>query len=247
MTRSIHAILALLFALPLLLVSLSGALLGFARESDRIINVDLVSAPWSSAPIQNMEALESVVQKYYPDRTIIERHPAKTTFDSTVFVMQDAQKRVHEVFIHSQTAEIRGSRLASDSFYAQVYRVHTTLLLGEVGTWITRFAALGLLLTTLSGLILRREVRKQSLSARLHPLLGITAAPVLLIIAASALALAFWDNPSAWLHPLHTGELFAMPGRVLWVLACIAVPLLVYGGVASYRARRKLNKEHHHA
>lgn len=247
MTRSIHAIFALLFALPLLLASLSGALLGFARESDRIINVDLVSAPWSSNPIQSMETLESVVQNQYPEWTIIERHPAKTTFDSTVFVMQDAQKRVHEVFIHSQTAEIRGSRLASESFYAQVYRVHTTLLLGELGAWITRFAALGLLLTTLSGLILRRTVRKQSLSARLHPLLGLTAAPILLIIAASALALAFWDNSSAWMHALHTGELLAMPGRVLWVLASLAVPLLVYGGLASYRARRNSNKEKHHA
>jgi len=246
--RSTHLSLALLFALPLFLVSLSGALLGFARESDRIINVDLVSAPFSSAPVQNMETLESVVRQRYPDREFVEVHPAKTAFDSTVFIMQDAQKHMHEVFIHSQTAEIRGSRLAADSFYAQVYRFHTTLVLGEIGAWMTRLAALGLLLTTLSGLLLRRQSYQHSLSARLHPLLGMTAAPVLLIIATSALFIAFADSPSAWwLHQLHTGELFAMPGRVLWVLASLTVPLLVYGGLASYRARMSPNAEHHKA
>jgi len=238
-TRSLHALLALVFALPLLLVSLSGALLGFARESDRIINVDLVSAPWSSAPAQSMEALQSVVQKQFPEMKVVDIHPAKTAFDSTVFILQDAQNNPHEVFIHTQTAEIRGSRLASDSFYAQVFRLHTTLVLGEWGAWITRFAALGLLLTTLSGLLLRRQSKQKSLSARLHPLLGITAAPVLVVIATSALFIAFANSPSSWLHQLHTGELFAMPGRVLWVLASLAVPLLVYGGIASYRARTK--------
>ncbi|HES75725.1 MAG TPA: PepSY domain-containing protein, partial [bacterium] len=135
---------------------------------------------------------------------------------------------------------------ASDSFYAQVHRFHTTLVLGDLGAWVTRFAALGLLLTSLSGLILRRQGHEQSLSARLHPLLGVTSAPVLLTVAASALIIAFWGTPSAWLHQLHTGELFAMPGRVLWVLASLSVPLLVYGGIASYRARMKSNEENHH-
>lgn len=246
MIRSLHAILALLFALPLVLVSLSGAVLGFARESDRIINVDLVSAPWSSAPAQSMEALESVVEKQFPDLKVIEVHPAKTAFDSTVFIMQDAQKRAHEVFIHSQTAEIRGSRLVSDSFYAQVHRLHTTLLLGDIGAWVTRLAALGLLLTTLSGLLLRRHSYQQSLGARLHPLLGMTAAPVLLVIASSALLIVFTDGAGTWLHQLHSGEFFAMPGRVLWVLASLAVPLLVYGGIASYRARMNPKAENHH-
>lgn len=246
MIRSLHAILALVFALPLVLVSLSGALLGFARESDRIINVDLVSASWSSAPAQSIDALESVVRKQYPKLRVIEVHPAKTTFDSTVFIMQDAKKQMHEVFIHSQTAEIRGSRLASDSFYAQVHRLHTTLTLGDFGVWMTRLAALGLLLTSLSGLLLRRQSHQKSISARLHPLLGVTAAPVLLVIATSALLIAFADSPSAWLHQLHTGELFAMPGRVLWVLASMAVPLLVYGGIASYRARTSFKVENHH-
>jgi len=244
--RSIHLSLALLFALPLLLASLSGALLGFARESDRIINVNLVSAPFSSAPVQSIEALESVVQKQFPDLKIVEFHPAKTAFDSTVFIMQDAQKNKHEVFIHTQTAEIRGSRLAEDDFYAQVHRFHTTLVLGDVGSWITRLGALGLFLTTLSGLLLRRQSYRQSLSARLHPLLGMTAAPVLLVIATSALLIAFSDGSSTWLHQLHTGELFAMPGRVLWVLASLAVPLLLYGGIASYRARTSPKAENHH-
>lgn len=246
MIRSIHAVLALFFALPLLVVSLSGALLGFARESDRIINVDLLSAPFSSAPTQSMETLESVVRQRYPDYQLVAVHPAKTAFDSTVFIMQDAQKHRHEVFIHSQTAEIRGSRLAAESFYAQVYRFHTTLVLGDIGAWITRLAALGLLLTALSGLLLRRQSHQASLSARLHPLLGMVATPVLLIIATSALFIAFADSPSAWLHQLHTGEIFAMPGRVLWVLASLAVPLLIYSGLASYRARTHSKAEKHH-
>ena len=246
MSRRIHAVLAIIFALPLLLISVSGALLGFARESDRIIHVDLVSAPLSSAPMQKLETLQALVQTHYPERRIVEAHPAKTPFDSTMFVMRDAQNTLYEVFIHTQTGEIRGSRLAESSFYAQMQRIHTTLALGDAGIWLTRFAALGLLLTSLSGLILRRQIYQKSLNARVHPLLGMTVAPVLLLIALSGVLIAFSTAPNAWLHQLHTGELFAMPGRILWVLASLAVPLLVSGGIASYRARMKSNKEHHH-
>ncbi|MEW5839195.1 MAG: PepSY domain-containing protein [Pseudomonadota bacterium] len=247
LSRRIHAALAFIFALPLLLVSLSGALLGFARESDRIMHVDLVSAPFSSAPAQSLEALRSAVLARYPGYSVVETHPAKTTFDSALFVMRDAENSLHEVYIHTQTAEIRGSRPAEDNFYAQVRTFHTTLAMGETGAWITRLAALGLLLTSLSGLLLRRQTYRHSLSARLHPLLGVTAAPVLLLIASTGLTLALFTADAPWLQQLHTGEFFAMPGRVLWVLASLAVPLLVYGGIASYRARTHLKNESRHA
>lgn len=242
MIRTLHAGLALAFALPLLLVSLTGALLGFARESDRMFNVDLVSAPFSSAPTQSAESLQAAAQQHFPDRHIISVQPAKTPFDTTVFLMRDAENQQHEVFIHAQTAEIRGSRRVEDSLYAQLYRLHTTLLLGEYGAWISRFAALGLLLTSLSGLLLRRKSYEQSMSARLHPLLGMTSAPVLAVIAASALLITVWQSATpgqaALIHHLHTGELLGMPGRILWVLASLAMPFLIFGGFKSRRARK---------
>ena len=237
MIRRIHAVLAIVFALPLLLVSLSGAMLGFARESDRILHVDLVSAPFSSAPAQTMQTLRAVVQDRFPERRMVEDHPAKTSFDSTMFVMQDKLNQRHEVFIHTQTGEIRGSRPENENFYHQVHHIHTTLLLGETGRWITTLAALGLFLTALSGLILRRKAPLRSLSARLHPLLGVITAPVLLTIAISGLLMSTTPNPILLLQQLHSGEIFAMPGRVLWVLASLSVSLLVYGGIASYRNR----------
>lgn len=233
------------FALPLLLVSLSGALLGFARESDRMFNVELVSAPFSSAPQQSLETLQTTAQQRFPDRHIISVQPAKTPFDTTVFLMSDARNQQYEVFIHTQTAEIRGNRRVEDSLYAQLYRLHTTLLLGEYGAWITRVAALGLLLISFSGLVLRRQSYNQSMSARLHPLLGMITAPVLVVIAASALVILVWQNTTpvqaTMLHQLHTGELLGMPGRVLWVLASLAVPFLILSGFKSRNARKQLH------
>lgn len=244
--RRVHAFLAFVFALPLILLSLSGALLGFARETDRILHVDLVSAHFSSLPVLATDELAQRAQAAFPDLQLVDVLPAKTLYDSTLFIMTDVAQRRHEVYVHSQTGEILGSRLESDNFYHRMRHIHTQLLLGETGRWIAFAAALGLLLTTFSGLALRRQSYAQNINARTHPLLGVVTSPVLLAISITALMMIPLPEAS-WLHTLHTGEMFAMPGRVLWVLASLAVPLLMPGGIASYRARKNHLKNPRHA
>ncbi|MEW6766376.1 MAG: PepSY-associated TM helix domain-containing protein [Pseudomonadota bacterium] len=320
--RALHGWLALLFALPLLLVSLSGAMLGFARESDRMMHVDLLGAPFSSAAPRSADALLATARQTHPDWRPIGMALAATPVDAVLVLMEDAQGQAREVYVHPRTGEIRGQRATGDSLYGLAHRLHTTLLLDETGRWITRLAAFGLLLTTLSGLVLRSRTQAQGMTARTHPLLGMTSAPILLLISASALAFLAWQPPfgtvqhqvmkhsaprdtlthptpaldalavarpdcaprwieaasreslsvlcetrghagtlgvQGWtweaetglredmnsaastgelLYNLHTGELLGMPGRILWVLASLAVPLLILGGLASRRARQ---------
>ncbi len=244
--RRIHAVLAFAFALPLILLSLSGALLGFARETDRILHVNLVSAHFSSLPVLATDELAQRAQAAFPTWQHVDMQPAKTLYDSTLFIMTDAEQLRHEVYVHSQTGEILGSRLEADNFYHRMRHIHTQLLLGETGRWVAFAAALGLLLTTLSGLVLRRQSYAQNINARTHPLLGMVTSPVLLVISITALMMIPLPEVS-WLHTLHTGEMFAMPGRVLWVLASLAVPLLMLGGIASYRARQNHIRKQNHA
>jgi len=201
-------------------------------------------------------------------------------------------------------------------------------LLDDTGRWLARIAAIGLLVTTLSGLLLRSRAMARGVAARIHPLLGLTTAPILLLIAASGLVFLAWqpgygstprmaitapaeaitlhsaqdalealqkthpthaprwitaldaerlslvcDTPNhagtlgtrrlTWqrdsglltsdadstpakgevLYNLHTGELLGMPGRLLWVMASLAVPILILGGIASRKAR--LKQAHH--
>jgi len=319
--RTLHGWLALLFALPLLLASVSGAMLGFARESDRIFNVDLLAAPFSSSPPRSIQHLLATARAAYPDRRVIGLGLSATPVDATVVLMQDAAGARHEVYIHPRTGELRGSRPAQSSLYGLAWRLHTTLLLNETGRWITRLAALGLLLTTLSGLVLRSRTQARGMAARTHPLLGMTSAPVLGIAALTGLLFMVWqpgygnvqyliqntrdpgleladptpaltalqarhpDCTARWITPqpgdglrlaceephhagtlgvrwftwtpggtletdelapltgellygLHTGELLGMPGRILWVLASLAVPILILGGLASRNARQ---------
>lgn len=319
--RNLHGWLALLFALPLLLASVSGAMLGFARESDRMFNVDLLGAPFSAAPLQSIQQLLDTAREAHPDRRVIGLGLSATPVDATLVLMEDAAGSRHEVYIHPRTGELRGSRFTGSSLYGLTWRIHTTLLVDETGRWITRFAALGLLLVTLSGLVLRGRTQAHGIAARTHPLLGMTSAPVLAVIAATGLLFIAWqpgygnvqhliqntrgaglelaDPTSAltalqatqpgciarWIAPLpgdglrlaceeahhagtlgvrwlvwsaagtlepdaqatqagellynlHTGELLGMPGRILWVLASLAVPILILGGLASRLARR---------
>lgn len=319
--RPLHGWLAMLFALPLLLVTLSGAMLGFARESDRIFNVDLLAAPFSAAaPLPPARWLESARQAH-PEMRIVGLGLPVTPVDTALVLMEDDAGGHHEVHIHPRTGEPRGSRPVDTGLYSLAWRLHTTLLLGETGRWITRLAAVGLLLTILSGLLLRGRMQACGIAGRTHPLLGMTSAPVLLLIAASGLLFLAWqpgygnvqhltlhtpaqpfDLPDPtpalaalhaaqpacaprWLAPLaqegvliacealhhagtlgvrwfawsadgglapktggartgellyglHTGELLGMPGRILWVIASLAVPFLILGGFASRSARR---------
>ncbi|HET18992.1 MAG TPA: PepSY domain-containing protein [Chromatiales bacterium] len=319
--RTLHGWLALLFALPLLLASVSGALLGFARESDRMFNVDLLAAPFSASPQRSIQHLLAKAREAHPDRRVIGLGLSTTPVDATLVLMEDAVGVRHEVYIHPRTGELRGSRPAQSSLYGLAWRLHTTLLLDETGRWITRLAALGLLLTTLSGMVLRGRAQARGIAARTHPLLGMTSAPVLGIAAATGLLFMAWqpgygnvqhliqntrgaglelvdptpalaalqatqpDCTARWIAPLpegslrlaceephhagtlgvrwltwspggllepdsratlagellydlHTGELLGMPGRILWVLASLAIPILILGGLASRNARR---------
>ncbi|MEW5972553.1 MAG: PepSY-associated TM helix domain-containing protein [Pseudomonadota bacterium] len=319
--RPLHGWLALLFALPLLLASLSGAMLGFARESDRMFNVELLAAPFSAAPPQSANHLLDRARDAHPGMRIIGLGLPVTPVDTALVLMEDDAGERHEVHIHPRTGEPRGSRPVDTGLYSLAWRLHTTLLLSESGRWITRMAAVGLLLTILSGLLLRGRTQVRGIAGRTHPLLGMTSAPVLVLIAASGLLFLAWqpgygnvqhltlhtpahrfDLPDptpalaalqtaqpacvprwaaplaregvriaceephhagtlgvrwfAWsaegglvpqadgaragelLYDLHTGELLGMPGRILWVIASLAVPFLILGGLASRSARR---------
>lgn len=317
--RALHGVLALVFALPLLAVALSGAMLGFARESDRMFNVDLLAAPASAGEALPIDLLLHRVRDAYPERSMIGLALPQTPVDALLVLTEDPQGLRHEVYIHPRSGELRGERTVEEGLYAWAWRLHTRLVSGEIGPWISRISALGLLLLIASGLALRRTSASQGI-ARAHPLLGLTSAPVLVIIAASGLffmierpdyghaqrqvlhtqgeslglgdpgaALAAlgeahplcaprwlaplpagglriaceeprhagtlglrwlsWtpadglseaEGPSAgeWAYDLHTGELFGMPGRILWVMASLAIPLLILGGIALRQARR---------
>ncbi|MEW6445348.1 MAG: PepSY-associated TM helix domain-containing protein [Pseudomonadota bacterium] len=321
--RTLHTWLALLFALPLLAVSLSGAMLGFARESDRMMHVELLAAPFSAGDTLSADAMLDAARKAYPGFVAIGLAPASTPVDAALVLMRDHGGQTREVYVHPRTGEVRGERSSADSFYGFAHRLHTTLLLDEGGRWITRCAAVGLLLTSLGGLLLRSRNPAPSLGSRTHPLLGLTSAPVLILIGASGLAFLSWsptfgtvqhrlmasasvttplpyvtpafttlqiqqpdctprwastrengmldvlceqpghlgtlglraytwspadglnaaESPAAasgeLLYNLHTGELLGMPGRLLWVIASLAVPLLILGGLASRRARHR--------
>lgn len=326
--RTLHGWLAFLFAIPLVLASLSGAMLGFARESDRMFNVDLLSAPMSSAPLQSVDTLFNAAQAAFPASRIIGMAPATTPVDATLILMVDADGHRHEVYLHPRTGELRGYRSINDSFFGLAHALHTRLFINDAGRWLIRFAALGLLLTALSGVLLGTRTQSRGMAARIHPLLGMTSAPVLALIGASGLAFLAWqpgygniqrmaltaqpasvelhspqtaleamrntypDHTPRWisaidnermvlicdtpnhagtlgthtvewhgehglrfdtnatgidqapatgelLYNLHTGELLGMPGRILWVMASLAVPFLILGGFASRKARLK--------
>jgi uncharacterized iron-regulated membrane protein len=191
--RSLHSWLALLFALPLLLVSLSGAVLGFARESDRIFNVDLLAAPFSTAPLRPPTQWLETARQAHPDMRIVGLGLPVTPVDTAMVLMEDKGGALYEAHIHPRTGEWRGSRSANAGLYSLAWRLHTTLLFSETGRWINRLAAIGMLFLIFSGLFLRRRSQSLGMAGRTHPLLGSMTAPVLALIATSGLLFLAWQ------------------------------------------------------
>jgi uncharacterized iron-regulated membrane protein len=190
--RFLHSWLGLLFAIPVILVSLSGAVLCFAPESDQIINVELMSEPFSKHPLQSVEYLLRATKAAYPAWHLLGIAPATTPVNAAMILMSDETGRRHEVFINSQTADINGQRLLDNSFYTEIYRFHTRLSQGHWGQWVTRIATLGLLLTIISGLVFRWRKARSDTPVSSHPLIGMIVAPILLMITLTGLLFAIW-------------------------------------------------------
>lgn len=202
----------------LCIVGLTGSILVFQDEIDRALNPDFftVLEQKNRIPIQDIIPM---VQKKYPERVF---NYVSVTNDGTLTSTYNFKNLTNgtEFFVNPYTAEICGRRIIKSSFVRIVMDIHMTLLVPQIGKYITGFSALCMLILTISGLRLWVPKKWKQLKSVLtvnfkasfkrqnydwHNVLGFYSAPVVMVLALTGFVITF--------SSVFVGVLFILNGK----------------------------------
>lgn len=234
MNKRLHYVLAWLFALPLIWLSLTGALLGFAAEMDRIMHVELMTTPMSQQPTLPESAQKALIRQAYPQHQWIAFTPSQNPVDTSMALLRDEQGGLWQVFLNPKLGVINGIRPLSDDWKLTLTAWHKFDFLESImGQTMVFIASFGLLLTLLTGWL--QSLKQMSKSYSLHRLLGQWMTPILVVLVISGILLgsqnAEWIQTDVNWASIHQGDWLGMPGRLLWVMASLGLAWLVMGGI----------------
>lgn len=189
MLRFWHRALALVLIVPLLWLAVTGALLGFAAETDRIVTPELLSTP--HLPGHERDWSAQLPSAFNSSNQWIGFAPAATPFDPSIW--QDAADTLW--YVNPESAELRGHRAATAGVHAWLLRLHTGDFLGVQWIYwvIALIASAGLGMLIVSGLLALWQSGRQT-QLPLHNLIGgLSAAPLLILL--TAVAVLAWAAP----------------------------------------------------
>lgn len=223
-----HLYLGLCIGAFYMLAAITGSLLVFYVEIDRVLNPELLVQP--GPVIQPYEKVLETLQHNFPERDRSWRLELPTEPDRPVMARyyKPAEKS-HLTFaplmvaVNPYTLEIINSRFWGDYAMTWVYDLHYTLLLDKTGHTLIALVGIFLLVSLCSGVYLwwphsGRWKKALALKLRhgrarwiydLHTLTGVYAAVLLVVISVTGSVLAKPD----WFHPLvkKTSSVFEAP------------------------------------
>lgn len=202
-----HLWVGLAIALPLILVSLSGAVLVFEDALDRRLNpaTSFVTPGAETLPISQLVAKARAA---YPNAQL-----GSITFpespDIAMQINAVAKPESFAIGVNQYTGDILGTRTASQreaGLARQIHLLHTRFFGGEVGEWIVGIITALTLFMAVAGLVLwwPRKILTVMVSASarrinfdLHNVFGFYASAVFLFIALTGMMIAFesWTDP----------------------------------------------------
>lgn len=226
--REVHLWLGLLSALPVLLLSVTGALLVFEEELKRLEFADLAyieGRPGSAR--QPLDAGVAALRAAYPWLTLSYLTLPTDPDHALVAYARDNRSgedaSAHYVFVDPYTAEVLGGVRADVGILYWARKIHTTFALGEIGYTITLVCTIVFLFIVVSGFFLwykrgggwKRFTIKWRVSGRafhyqLHAAMGFYAFMLLYLIGISGVLIgqgADWRNfildvtDSEWKRP----------------------------------------------
>lgn len=209
--RRLHFWLAMIASLPLLVLSVTGALLVFPAETEDLFSsADLSITPLGEMlkPTQIIDCVETQLSE--GDIVTRLRYPKSKT------QVMEVDTRDHRVLVDPYTGKLLAINDARTGFMQIVLALHVGLMLGATGTWITGTSAVVLMLLCVSGIWLWRPVGRwkwdyffvrfrsgsKRLNFDLHRVTGFYMSIVLFAIALTGATMVFWDvltPPIYWL------------------------------------------------
>ncbi len=215
----VHRWLGIILGVYFVMLGITGSLLVFAREIDRALNPELLTA----APAGEQQPLSAIVDTFrreYPDRPMsYVNYPLPP---NGVFNIRSGPNQASQlyVYINPYTAEVIGDRTRIGSFYGFLMYLHFYLFLGQAGWTLNGWGALLLTVLFLVGvwlwwptrrsgaavwkgrLSVRTDAGKSRLLYDLHNVVGVYPLVFFLIFTLTTLVFAFPDASRRVLYTL---------------------------------------------
>jgi uncharacterized iron-regulated membrane protein len=204
---ALHLYAGLVAGVFLVLLSVTGSLMVFEDEIDRVLNPKLTRVRPGEKRLSLAE-MKSSLEARYPGRTVVSFSLAtRSDLAWGATLASGASEGPLNLAFNQFTGEVLGTEDERNNFVGYVHDFHLRLMLGDTGGSIVTFAAVLLLLLSPSGVILwwprklltvnRRGPIKQ-LNFELHQVLGIYVSLFLMIFALTAMVI-HWENEATGL------------------------------------------------
>jgi len=213
----IHSWLAVIFFLPLLVISVTGSILVFKPEIDGLLMPSKVELQHAEGERQSLDVLRTKVTEQFPEFELA----AWEIFDDhitadVVYLVKYGTQDWYKAFLNPYSAVLLSDAKPMQSYITEwLLSLHFEFLVGTTGVMVTGVFSVVLFVIGLTGIILYRSFWKQFFTLRwkaraiiwnsdLHKMVGIVASPVLLVLSFTG---AYW-NVSIIIHELyeHTEE-----------------------------------------
>ncbi len=200
---NLHLYCALIIGIFVVITGVTGSIMAFEPEIDRLTNPALFRVAPHGRQMQPSE-LFAAAARAYPGQKIGSMRMPQSVDDSAQFNVKGPK----QVFLNPYTGTILGERSPS-TWLATVHQIHLRLLIGEPGREIVTIATGVLLFLVLSGIYLwwpakRASIRTDAGARRfhfdLHNTAGIYSAAFLLILGITGLAVHFDNEIENSLH-----------------------------------------------
>lgn len=217
---TLHLYLALATAAFVILLGLTGSIMAFEPEIDRLIHRK-ISYVQPGAKAMSLEEVSAVVRKAFPGEQIEEYLPSVSPNLSYQIVLENSGA----VYVNQYTGQILGVRPARIEFLNYVHQIHLRLAWesesqSDPGKKIMSWAGVAMLLLLLSGVYLwwpakRAWISKGASGRRwwfdLHNTVGIVCFVFLLVLTITGIVIGFERQSVPLLYKLTGSQPAQMP------------------------------------
>ena len=150
----LHLYVGLTAAFFLICISLSGAMIAFEPELNRAFHPELTNVTPARQPM-NWDEFRARVEQQSPGWRLIRFYfPDRPDWSTYVRLRNVSTHKIRHVYVNQYTGQVLGSTEDGSNWIIKIHDLHVNFLSGKVGNQIVTWSTVGLLLLSLSGIIL---------------------------------------------------------------------------------------------
>jgi uncharacterized iron-regulated membrane protein len=151
---NLHLYVGLIAALFLIVLSVSGAIIAFEDELNQAFHPQLTNVTPAGQPL-NWDLFRARVEAQSPGWKVIrfyfQDRPDRSTY---IRLRSIATHRIRHIYVNQYTGAVLGSTEDGSNWIIKVHDLHVNMLTGKAGNRIVTWSTCGLLILSLSGIVL---------------------------------------------------------------------------------------------